>query len=219
MTRDSRADGRQNAGPPEPAASSGRQGARRLFHVSEESGIARFEPRASEYAKDLVVWAIEERRLCNYLVPRECPRVTCYAGPDAATADVERFLGSSPAVVAIESGWLERVRSTRLFCYHMPPETFECLDACAGYFVSRAPVVPWRIEVVEDPVAALLARGIELRIVPNLWSLRDDVVASTLQFSLIRMRNAAPRPAASEAAAPQAGTVRRLSVPGRPARR
>ena len=166
-----------------------------LFHVSEESGITRFEPRASEYVSGLVVWAIEESRLCNYLVPRECPRVTYYAGAGASAVDVARFLGSSPAVVAIESAWLERVKSTRLYCYHMPPETFECLDACAGYFVSRVPVVPSRIEVFDDPVGELQRRGIELRIVPSLWPLRDAVVASSLQFSLIRMRNAAPRTA------------------------
>jgi uncharacterized protein DUF6886 len=164
-----------------------------LFHMSEEPDIARFEPRASEYATGLVVWAIDERRLCNYLVPRECPRVTHYAAADTTATDVDRFLGSSPAVVAIESGWLERVRSTRLYCYHMPSETFECLDACAGYFVSRVPVVPSRIEIFHDPVAELLRRGVELRILPSLWPLRDAVVASSLQFSLIRMRNAALR--------------------------
>lgn len=163
-----------------------------LFHISEESDIARFEPRASEYATGLVVWAIDECRLCNYLVPRECPRVTYYAGADTTAADVDRFLGSSPVVVVIESGWLERVRSTWLYCYHMPPETFECLDACAGYFVSHVPVAPSRIEVFQDPLAELLGRGVELRVNPNLWSLRDAVVASSLQFSLIRMRNAAP---------------------------
>ena len=164
-----------------------------LFHISEESDIARFEPRPSEYAADLVVWAIEGRRLYNYLVPRECPRVTYYAGPEAAAADVERFLGSSSVVVAIESGWLDRVRSTRLYCYHMPPQTFECLDACAGYFVSLAPVVPSGIEIFDDPVAELVGRGVELRIIPNLWSLRDAIFASSLQYSLIRMRNAVPK--------------------------
>ena len=166
-----------------------------LFHISEEPGITRFEPRASEYATGLVVWAIEEPRLCNYLVPRECPRVTYYAGAGTTAADAQRFLGSSPAVVAIESGWLERLRSTRLYCYHMPEETFECLDACAGYFVSRVPVVPSRTEVIDDPVGELLRRSVELRIAPSLWSLRDAVVASSLQFSLIRMRNAVPRTA------------------------
>ena len=165
-----------------------------LFHVSEESGIERFEPRPSPYAGEPVVWAIDADRLRNYLLPRDCPRVTYYAGPETAAADVERFLGSSPAVVAVESGWWERLRSSRLYCYHLPPETFACIDECAGYFVSREPVVPARVQVVDDLLAALLGRGVELRFVPDLWLLRDAVVSSTLQFSLIRMSNSLPRP-------------------------
>ena len=164
-----------------------------LFHVSEESNIERFEPRASEYTGEPVVWAVDVGRLRNYLVPRECPRVTYYAGRETTAADVERFLGSSPAVVAVESGWLGRLRSCRLYCYHLPPETFECLDDGAGYFVSRVPVVPALVEVFDDPVAELLERGVELRLVPSLWPLHDAVAASTLRFSLIRMRNARPR--------------------------
>src|SRR3712207_6006347 len=159
-----------------------------LFHVSEESGIERFEPRPSEYTVEPVVWAIDSERLRNYLVPRDCPRVTYYAGRQTTAADRERFLGSSPAVVAIESGWLGRLRSCRLYCYHLPPETFACLDECAGYFVSRVPVVPARVEVFDDLVGELLKRGVELRFVPSLWSLHDAVAESTLQFSMIRMR-------------------------------
>jgi len=164
-----------------------------LFHVSEESGIERFEPRATEDGGGPVVWAIEAGCLRNYLVPRECPRVTYYAGRETSAADVERFLGSSPAVVAVESGWLERLRNCRLYCYHLPPETFECIDECAGYFVSRVPVVPAGVEVFDDPVAELLRRGVELRFVPSLWPLHDAVAASSLRFSIIRMRNALPR--------------------------
>jgi hypothetical protein len=161
-----------------------------LFHVSETRGIDRFEPRASETSTDPVVWAIDAARLRNYLVPRKCPRVTFYAGRDTTNADVQRFLGSRTAVVAIEESWLERVRSCRLYCYHLPPETFECIDDCAGYFVSRVPVVPVCVEVFDDLPAELLRRGVELRTVLNLWPLRDAVVASSLQFSIIRMRNA-----------------------------
>jgi len=164
-----------------------------LFHVSEAEGIERFEPRWSEIARQNVVWAIDEDHLRNYLLPRECPRVTYYAGPQTTAADVEQFLGKSNAVVAIESGWFERLRSCQLFCYHLPPDTFECIDECAGYFVSHLPVVPARVEVLDDLIVELLKRGVELRFVPNLWSLRDAVVASTLQFSLIRMRNAQAR--------------------------
>jgi hypothetical protein len=164
-----------------------------LFHVSEESGIERFEPRESTYAAESVVWAIDAARLPNYLVPRECPRVTYYAERETTAADVERFLGTSPAVVAVESSWLERLRACRLYCYHLPPETFECLDECAGYFVSQVSVIPALVEVFDDAMAELRRRGVELRFVPNLWPLRDAVVASSLQFSIIRMRNALPR--------------------------
>ena len=167
-----------------------------LFHVSEQSGIERFEPRLSQYAEEPIVWAINDERLHNYLVPRDCPRVTYYSGSETNASDVERFLGSSPAVLAIESGWVERLRSCKLYCYHLPSETFECLDECAGYFVSRVGVVPARVEVIDDPIAELLKRHVEVRFIPDLWSLRDAVVASTLQFSVIRMRNALPRIAA-----------------------
>ena len=161
-----------------------------LFHVSEQAEIKVFEPRWSETAGQAVVWAIDADRLRNYLVPRECPRVTYYAGPQTVSADVERFLGKSQAVVAVESGWFERLQSCQLFCYHLPPDSFECLDECAGYFVSHLPVVPERVEVLGDLIVQLLKRGVELRFVPNLWPLHDAVVASTLQFSMIRMRNA-----------------------------
>ncbi len=86
-----------------------------------------------------------------------------------------------------------QLRTCRLYCYHLPPESFECLDECAGYFVSRSCVVPAFAEVFDDSAAELLRRGVELRFVPNLWFLHDAVVASSLQFSMIRMRNALPR--------------------------
>ena len=75
----------------------------------------------------------------------------------------------------------------------MPQETFECIDEGAGYFVSRQAVTPERVEVINDAVAALLGRGVELRIMPNLWSLHDAVVESSLMFSMIRMRHASFR--------------------------
>jgi hypothetical protein len=190
-----------------------------LLHVSEEAGIERFEPRPSPYADGPVVWAIDADRLRNYLLPRDCPRVTYYAGPETTAADVERFLGSSPAVVAVEGAWLDRLRSCRLYCYHLPPETFACIDECAGYFVSRVPVVPSSVLVVEDLLAALLGRGVELRFVPDLWSLREAVVSSTLRFSLIRMRNALPRPSPNPPLQPTGPAERLFEVqrpPGRP---
>jgi hypothetical protein len=164
-----------------------------LFHVSEESGIERFEPRAIDGTSEPLVWAIDGDRLRNYLVPRECPRVTYYAGVDTSQEDIDRFIGSSTAVVAVEHAWLARLRSARLHCYQLPTDTFESRDSCAGYFVSRAPVVPLDVRVIDDCLSELIGRGVEVRVISNLWHLRDAVVSSTLQFSLIRMRNALPR--------------------------
>jgi len=163
-----------------------------LFHISEESGIQEFQPRPSEYTPEPVVWAIDADHLHNYLLPRDCPRVTYYAGPQTTAADRERLLGSSAAIVAIERDWLERVQRCWLYCYHLPGHTFECIDECAGYFVSRVSVVPTRVELLKDPIAELEHRGVDLRILPSLRPLRDAVVTSSLQFSIIRMRNARP---------------------------
>jgi hypothetical protein len=99
-----------------------------VFHVSEEPNIEVFEPRCAEAMGESVVWAIDDAHLRNYLVPRECPRVTYAAGPRTTLADRERFLGSSAAVVAIETGWFERVQTCRLQCYHLPGDTFELAD-------------------------------------------------------------------------------------------
>jgi uncharacterized protein DUF6886 len=167
-----------------------------LFHISDEPAIERFDPRPSDYTSEPVVWAIDTGRLRNYLVPRDCPRVTFYAGPLTTTADRERFLGSSVAVVAIEEGWLERLQESRLYCYHLPSDTFRCIDECAGYFVSWESVLPARVEVLDNLVSEMRCRGVALRILPNLWALRDAVVGSSLRFSIIRMRNARPRSAA-----------------------
>jgi hypothetical protein len=157
-----------------------------LFHVSEAHNIEVFESRQATASDDQLVWAIDEEHLGNYLVPRDCPRVTYSAGPRTTKGDRERFLGASVAVLAIETRWFERMRACRLHCYHLPSETFELADECAGYFVSRVPVKPLRVQVIEDLVSALLTRGVELRVQSNLWGLRDAVIASTLAFSIIR---------------------------------
>jgi hypothetical protein len=165
-----------------------------LFHVSEKAGIGRFEPRNTDGSSEPRVWAIDDDRLRNYLVPRDCPRVTYYARANTSRLDVESFLGASNAVMAFERAWLDRVRSTRLFCYQLPPQSFELVDSCAGYFVSRTPVLPLSVHVVDNCLSELGRRGVEVRVLSNLWHLHDAVAKSTLGYSMIRMRNAAPRP-------------------------
>jgi hypothetical protein len=170
-----------------------------LFHVSEDPNIQLFEPRdpptGAQGVSGKVVWAVDEAHLVNYLLPRDCPRVTFYTLPGSKSEDVVRLIGPSNAkhVVAIESGWFERAQQCNLTHYTLPPESFEVIDRGAGYHVSREPVAPLHAETITRPLDRILASGAELRVLPSLWSLCDAVTSSSLQFSAIRMRNASPR--------------------------
>lgn len=163
----------------------------RLFHVSETPGIALFEPRvaADGVAK---VWAIEQRTLSNYLLPRDCPRV-CFRPSDTATADELAWLDGAEAIIAIEAGWLERVRTATLHVYDMPADGFALEDKIAGYWTSRQAIAPMGHTAVGDLPERLAEADARLVVLPTLWPLHDRVRASALNFSLIRMRNAAPR--------------------------
>lgn len=169
----------------------------RLFHVSEDAGIARFEPRPSPSPDSGVtgpaVWAIAETHLPNYLMPRDCPRICFRAGPQTTQAHGDRYLLGAERVVAFEADWLDRVRAARLALYEMPSATFEAGHPEAGYWISRQPVVPARVTIIDDALAALAASGTEVRVLQDFWPLRDAVIRSSLQFSIIRTRNAAAR--------------------------
>src|SRR5687767_3869218 len=98
----------------------------RLYHVSDRPNIVRFDPKPPPSldagVTDDVVWAVSERLLHNYLLPRDCPRVTFYVGPESTTDDIERFFAGTTArhVVAIETAWLERVQMETLWLYELP---------------------------------------------------------------------------------------------------
>lgn len=169
----------------------------RLFHVSDRPDIPLFEPRPirPDHPNDPgrpIVWAITERLLHNYLLPRDCPRVTFYARPDSDPADVARLMGATAAshVVAVESGWLAAIRAVVLYLYEFSPQGFELFDEGAGYYVRESAVAPLAVRRVDDLLGELAARDVELRVTPSLWPLHDAVAVSTLQFSCIRMRNA-----------------------------
>ena len=169
----------------------------RLFHVSETAAIARFEPR-SPPAPDAgvttdAVWAVAESHLVNYLTPRDCPRIAYRAGPETTAEDRARFLSGAKVVVAIEAGWLARLQAARLFVYEMPPENFEEALPEAGYWISRLGVTPRACETKTDLMAALIATGAEIRLLQDFWPLAEAVADSSLEFSIIRRRNAAPR--------------------------
>lgn len=168
-----------------------------LFHVSEDAGIARFEPRPPPSPDAGVVgdavWAVAESHLVNFLTPRDCPRIAFRAGPHTSEADKARFLAGAERVVAFEEDWLERVRACTLYLYEMPPATFEEALPEAGYWISREAVTPVGVVAQSDLMSALAQAGADVRILKDFWPLADAVAASSLQFSILRKRNARPR--------------------------
>ena len=170
----------------------------RLFHVSEEPGITRFVPRLP-VRKDLdpskgLVWALDEARLPNFFTPRECPRVTYHVGAQTSEEDIARFFTPGHRhCLAIEQAWHRAMLRTTLYLYEFDPSHFVLQDEIAGYYVSERTETPIGKKQIDDLYDALFARGIELRLVDNLWPLSDAVVASTLNYSICDMANAQPR--------------------------
>jgi hypothetical protein len=164
--------------------------------VSENAEIARFEPHVSATAaeREPLVWAIDTRHLPLYWFPRDCPRGTFWADAQTAPEDAERLLGESLRVHVVEESWLDRMNDTTVFAYRLPEGGFERHPEVGGYWISRAAIAPLEIERLDDLVGRHRRAEIELRALPNLWPLWNDVVASTLEFSGMRLRYAAPAP-------------------------
>ncbi|KAF1044798.1 DUF6886 family protein [Xylophilus sp.] len=167
-----------------------------LWHVSDDPGITRFEPRLppgpGAAVAHPVVWAVDDEHLVNYLFPRDCPRIAVRRSAGTSGEDTRRFLfpGEAGAVLFIEAPWFQRAAAAPLWLYRMPAGPFACADAIAGYFVSPRTVVPDGVRRIDAPLAELLARGAELRVVPRLRPVAEAVAASSLDFSIIRLRNA-----------------------------
>jgi hypothetical protein len=168
----------------------------RLFHVSEIPAIARFDPRPVNAFDSRVsgeaVWAIDDEHLPNYLVPRDCPRVTYVCHAQTLEDDRRYFFGPSKAkrIVAIEPRWLQRAMTTTIYIYEMPFDAFECIDTHAGHFISRRSVKPMDVREISNPLAEMLNHDVELRVVGDLLALQEAVAQSTLSFSSTKLQNA-----------------------------
>ncbi len=167
----------------EPAPPYRGEGPHALWHVSEDASIERFVPLEE------LVWAIDTRHLPLYWFPRDCPRATFWATSETSDDDVERWLDGDRTrrVHVIESAWLERMRTTRVVAYRLPESGFEPEDR---FWVTRETVEPLELVELGDLLARHAEARIELRVAPALYPLWDAVVASTLDFSGIRLRNA-----------------------------
>ncbi len=166
-----------------------------LYHFSEDSTIERFVPRAVKIGPpdEELVWAVDGAHCHQFYFPRDCPRIIITNSPRTSTEDAETFFGHTTAnvIAAIESRWLDHLRETTVYRYTLPPDGFVLRNENAGYWVSEHECRPIAVDPIADLMSALLEAGVELRIMPSLVSLRDAVIVSTVDFDIIRWRNAA----------------------------
>lgn len=156
-----------------------------LWHFSEDPSLDRFVPR------DGKVWAIDERHSWLYWFPRDCPRACFWAVGETTEDDVGCWLDGDRdrRVAVIETSWLERLRSVRLYADRLPPEPFDVV-ADDRFYTASTPVDAIERVVLGDLLARHAEAGNELRIAPSLYPLWDKVIETTLDFSGIRLRNA-----------------------------
>jgi hypothetical protein len=167
-----------------------------LRHFSEDPDIRVFHPHVSATSTmrdEAFVWAIDDWHAPMYYVPRDCPRACFWPGDNTTPADRERWLnGLNPRfVMVVEAGWLDRIRSVRLYRYTMPGDSFSSMRHPGGHYVSRESVTPLGVEPVGDLLHAIASADVELRITPRLGPMwRRIWKESTLEFSGTRLRNA-----------------------------
>jgi hypothetical protein len=173
-------------------------GSRTVTHFSEDPGIERFVPHVAATASDQTpyVWAVDEQREPDYWFPRQCPRAMAWVEPGTTDDDRRALLGpGARRVHVIEYGWLTSMQQTRLFAYRFDARDFRPYSSgpSSHAFVADHSVVPLGPpDQVPDVLALHEQAGIQLRLVHSIWPWWRAVTESTLGFSGIRLRNAAP---------------------------
>jgi hypothetical protein len=166
-----------------------------LWHYSEDPSLKEFRPRVPATNPDAepLVWAVDTRHAPMFWFPRDCPRGCIWPVSTTSPDDRERFFGQSAAhrVHVVESAWLDRMQACRIYAYQLPAETFRPHDV-GGYWVSEEPVQASDQVVLRDLVGRHARARIELRVTPSIWPFWQRVTASTVEFSGMRLRNAAP---------------------------
>ena len=167
-----------------------------LLHFSEDPDITVFRPHVPASSPDNppLVWTVDEEHAPGFWFPRQCPRACCWSIGKKLTKIGATLLGANTRMHAIENGWLERMRTCKVYVYRFDPAPFTIHQVPeAGYWATTETVTPLSVELIGDLLALHAKADIELRIVPNLWPVIDAIIASGLEFSISRSKNALPR--------------------------
>lgn len=151
-----------------------------LLHYSEDPTIEAFRPHvpATNPEQPPMVWTVDEVHAPLFWFPRDCPRITFWAED------------RQWRVHAIEAAWLKRVRACQLYEYRFDPLPFAPWGEADGYWTTAEVATPTTVAPVGDLLTRHADAGIELRVLDELRTLRDEVLTSGHRFSMARMANA-----------------------------
>ncbi|WP_329005872.1 hypothetical protein OHA18_21040 [Kribbella sp. NBC_00709] len=171
-----------------------RPAAGEVLHFSEDPTITTFRPHVARTNGKVTpyVWAVGHDRSPDYWFPRQSPRAMAWVGPATTSEDRDRIIGagSGTRVHAVEYGWLDAIRSVELYAYRLPADKFVAHDAAVVATTEVQPLGP--PDRVGDLFRLHEQAGIQLRVLHRLHDFWTETVASTLEWSGIRLRNAKP---------------------------
>lgn len=164
-----------------------------VYHLSEDGSIDRFAPAVpqSNPGHPPAVWAMDAEHEPPYWFPPHCPRISVWAYDDDQQTVLRSTFGTDATrICAAESGWLDRMRTARIYRYAFDGARFEPWPDADGQYTTGETVFPERVDVLDDLIALHADAEVELRFTPMLGTLMDVVVSSGLPFSFVRIRDA-----------------------------
>lgn len=164
-----------------------------VYHFSEDATIRRFAPHVapSNPSHPPAVWAIDATHAPVFWFPPECPRASVWAHTAQQQERMCEIFGTEAArICATESGWFERMRAAQIFRYTFDADEFVASADGDGQYISDHVVEPVAVDALDDLLTLHVGAGVELRFTPRLGALTDQILASGLPFSLLRLRNA-----------------------------
>ena len=166
---------------------------RTLYHYSEDGTIQRFAPHVpqSNPSHPPAVWAMDAEHSPLFWFPRDCPRISVWANDDAQRAVLrDLFHTEASRICAAESHWLDGIRAAHVYRYVFDGSPFAAWAQAEGQYISGEVVYPQQVELIDDLLGLHADAGVELRFTPRLGPLMDQMLASGLPFSFVRIRDA-----------------------------
>lgn len=167
----------------------------KLYHFSEEDNILTFKPRIKENRKNMppVVWAIDDEHQFTFYFPRNCPRIVYTKSSSVTEQDNMKFFGVTEAdrVITVETHWYKTIMNTTLYRYELPSDSFVLQDEIAGYYISYEEVKPLCMVPIDNALERLMEMKIEVRFTPNLHTVRNELLNSSINdFGIHRFAHA-----------------------------